>query len=200
MNGNNNNSFDAIYDRTVAGGTLQYAVIRGSSTTFLIKAGLGGNVYGYENKYLHMAVRLHETYGYTIVVADNPQGVFDPLDDTMEFVTSLVSGPESILFMGVSNGALLGAQYGWKHPLIKRMLLVNVPLMINWHRTKEGLKQFRGEKIAMIYGDRDPSFRYCGMLSLIEQPSLTCEIVPGADHNFAGLVDVFERLPEKIII
>lgn len=118
MNFNNNNSFDAIYDRTVAGGTLQYGVIGGSSTVFLIKAGLGGDIYGNENKYLHMAVRLHETYGYTIVVADNPQGVFDPLEDAMEFVTSLVSDPESVLFMGVSNGALLGAQYGRKHPLM----------------------------------------------------------------------------------
>ena len=44
-----------------------------------------------------------------------------------------------VYYMGNSNGGIIGAQFGIKYPQIKRMLLINPPLMINWHRTKEGL-------------------------------------------------------------
>lgn len=38
----------------------------------------------------------------------------------------------NIYYMGMSNGAVLVARYGHMHPEIKRMLLINGPLMINW--------------------------------------------------------------------
>ena len=42
--------------------------------------------------------------------------------------------------MGVSNGAAQAIQSEAVSSRIKKMLLVNIPLMINLHKTKKGLK------------------------------------------------------------
>ena len=39
-----------------------------------------------------------------------------------------------------------------------------MPLMINFYKNKERLKKLGGERLAFVYGDRDPSFKYVPFL------------------------------------
>jgi len=103
--------------------------------------------------------------------------------------------------MGNSNGAVLGGRYAYLHPEIKKMLLVNGPLMMNWLQTKSGVEQFSGEEVIFVYGDRDPSYKYLGLLGVIEGPGKRSVItVEGADHNFKDMEEEFYTLAEKYLL
>ena len=55
--------------------------------------------------------------------------------------------------------------------------------MINFHgKTLPGIKKLGREKLTMIYGSLDPSYKY---LSLIEKHA-SIQIIQGADHNLVG--------------
>ena len=105
----------------------------------------------------------------------------------MADISQYVSLIDGIVFIGVSNGALIGAQQGWKNPEIKEMLLINGPLMINWPKTKNGIEEFGGEVQAII-GTQDPSFPYVGLLELIDKPysRFSYDTIEGVDHTFSN--------------
>ena len=122
--------------------------------------GQNGSVYGYNNKYLKMAKYINLQYGCTIVVSSNPYDCTDSLGQALEVIKQEVNQDVNVYYMGMSNGAILGARFGHLHSEIKRMLLINGPLMINWPKTKKGLEKFEGESVVMVYGSLDPSFKY----------------------------------------
>jgi hypothetical protein len=64
-------TFDAV--RETAEG-LRYGFVKGGERVALIKAGLGGDIFGDANKYLQIAHLLREKYGFGAVVASNPEG------------------------------------------------------------------------------------------------------------------------------
>ena len=102
--------------------------------------------------------------------------------------------------MGHSNGALIGAWFGVNYPRIKRMLLVNGPLMYNWHKTKEGIQKFSGEKLVLVYGSLDQSFRYTELVKPLENEKIKLEIIEGQDHHFSKNTFDFKKLPEKFLL
>ena len=65
-------TYDQIREKPVDGETIHYGILLGNETIVFIKAGADGDIYGYQNKYLHMARRLHERMGATVVCASNP--------------------------------------------------------------------------------------------------------------------------------
>ena len=89
--------------------------------------------------------------------------------------------------MGVSNGALIGAQQCWRISEIKRMLLINGPLMINLHKTIAGLKKLAVDDVCIVYGDKDPSYQYIQLLETENIPNTRIITIPGADHNFSEM-------------
>lgn len=101
---------------------------------------------------------------------------------------------DDIIFIGFSDGANIGAQQGYLIPKIKRMLLINGPLMINFHKTKSGILAFENEKIEMIYGEQDPSYKYVGLLDFIDSKFLEVDTLEGIDHNFTNALPDFEQL------
>ena len=51
------NNFDKIIDETAG-------YIHGSNKVLFIKTGQGGSIYGYENKYLDLAIEVNEKIGW----------------------------------------------------------------------------------------------------------------------------------------
>lgn len=168
----------------------QYGIMKGNGNLVFIKTGRGGAIYGYQNKYCIIANEIRDDFGCTVIVSANPE------NSECNLVAELVevSFPEGefteIYFIGVSNGALVEAQQGYKCKKTKGMLLVNGPLMINWHKTKKGLEEFGGEKVRLIYGSLDPSYRYIELLDLIESDLYDYVKLEGIDHNFTDNMEV----------
>ena len=100
---------------------------------------------------------------------------------------------------GHSNGGQMLVSYAYMYPIIKNVLAVNVPLMINLHKTKEGIEKFTGNKIHMIYGEKDPSFRYIKILDSKLSLKFGYSTVENANHMFENMVDEFISLPERFL-
>ena len=82
---------------------------------------------------------------------------------------------------------------------IKSVLAVNAPLMINLHKTKAGIKNFEGDMIHMIYGEKDPSYPYVEILRSSISPKFSYSTVKNADHKFTNMLEEFISLPERFL-
>ena len=97
--------------------------------------------------------------------------------------------------MGMSNGGTSAIQDENISSKIKKMLLVNLPLMINLHKTKDGIKLYKG-KLTFVYGSKDPSFNYLPLIQDFRNANIV--VIPNQDHNFSN-GDDFLHLPEKYL-
>ena len=178
-----------------------YNVVYGSNNVVLIKVGLNGDIRGYNDKYVHMTNLIHEKTNNTVIVASNPDIGGNKLQTDIETTRRLVPGCERIIYVGVSNGAVMGMQYAYLYPEIKEMILINGPLIMDWHKIKQGLYEFCGERITYIYGNKDKSYKYTELLEHIEMKTRSelC-IVDGADHNFTGMEEEFINIPNRYIL
>jgi hypothetical protein len=167
---------------------IDYGIIKGNNNIVFIKSGQDGSMYGYNNKYLNIALNINKTFGSTVICSSNPFDGNNPLADAMEVISQYVKDNNfndyDIYYMVTSNGAIIGVQFGVNYSKIKRMLLINTPLFINLHKTKAGIRNFSGEKITMIYGSLDPSSKYTELLSDIKQKNFEYHIINGQDHFF----------------
>lgn len=168
----------------------QFGIKCGQRKLVFIKTGKGGTIAGYENKYLKLTQMIYERYGFSIAISANPVESTCVLQAEIE-VVSRHTDFDSILFIGISNGALVGAQQGYLIPQISDMLLINAPLMINWPRTKRGIQNFNGNSVKMIYGTKDPSYKFLGLLDCISNQMFKYVSYEGADHHFKGMDEVF---------
>ena len=177
----------------------KYGIISGNKKLIFVKTGRGGTCYGYNNKYLNLANEISNLYGYSVIISAYPTDSVCNLQEELEEIKSYIADYEEVYFIGISAGALLGAQQGYLNEKITRMLLVNGPIMINWPKTKRGIEKFQGERVEMIYGMKDPSYRYYEILSCINSAKLVCTAIEGADHNFIGMEDVLASKMKEFI-
>ena len=123
---------------------IDYGIIKGNNNILLIKAGQDGSMYGYNNKYLEIAKAINKEYGSTVICSSNPFDGNNPLDDAMQVIELYCQENNikdyEIYYMGHSKGGLIGVWFGINYTKIKRMLLVNAPLMYNYSKTKDGIK------------------------------------------------------------
>lgn len=190
-----------MFDKIVEKNTIEYGMINGDSKLFFVKVGNGGSIYGYDNRYLKMAERIHNAHGCSVLVSGNPVEI--PIKESIAFdfelIREIFTEVDEIIAFGHSKGGQMLVSYAYMYPMIKNVLAVNAPLMINLHKTKAGINNFEGNKIHMIYGDRDPSFPYVGILD----PSLSSRFgystVNNADHNFENMTEEFISLPERFL-
>ena len=192
--------YDLISTRVHNDGAITYGVVSGNNIIVLIKTGLGGSIYGYQNKYFNLAKRINEKYGYTVIVADNPYDGTDPLPNAFELIEEFISNEYTIYYMGVSMGALIGAWYSNKYPSIKRMLLINGPLNMNLDKTINELNKSNCEKITLVYGSLDPSMVFVKGLDLIKNNNASFVIKENMDHNFSQSMEVFMKLPFEYLL
>ena len=180
---------------------IEYGIEEGNNIIVFIKAGQNGSLYGYQNKYIKMAKRLNKKYGCSVICSSNPFDGNNPLDNAMEVIEDYAKRFDDfkIYYLGYSNGALIGAWFGIKYPKIKRMALVNGPLMYNLYKTKEGTLSFKGESINFIYGEYDQSIGYVELLKSIENDKIKVFIEEGQDHHFSKSEEDFQKIPEKYL-
>lgn len=180
---------------------IDYGIVEGNNIIVFIKAGQNGSLYGYQNKYVKMAKRLNKKYGCSVICSSNPFDGNNPLDNAMEVIEDYAKRFDDfkIYYLGYSNGALIGAWFGIKYPKIKRMALVNGPLMYNLYKTKEGALSFKGESINFIYGEYDQSIGYVELLKSLENDKIKVFIEEGQDHHFSKSEEDFQKIPEKYL-
>ena len=180
---------------------IDYGIVEGNNIIVFIKAGQDGSLYGYQNKYIKMARRLNKKYGCSVICSSNPFDGNNPLDNAMEIIEDYakIFDNYKIYYLGYSNGALIGAWFGVKYPKIKRMALVNGPLMYNFHKTKEGALSFNGDMISFIYGEYDQSIEYIDLLKNMENDKIKVFVEKGQDHHFSKSEESFQEIPEKYL-
>lgn len=178
---------------------IDYGIIKGNNNILLIKAGQDGSMYGYNNKYLEIAKAINKEYGSTVICSSNPFDGNNPLDDAMQVIELYCQENNikdyEIYYMGHSKGGLIGVWFGINYTKIKRMLLVNAPLMYNYSKTKDGINKFKGEQITLIYGSLDPSYIYIELLSAIHNDNFKYYVIDNQNHNFSQDVYDFKELP-----
>lgn len=183
---------------------IDYGIIKGNNKIVFIKVGQNGTIYGYKNKYLKIAISLNKKYGYTIICSSNPFDNNITLDNDISIIKEYCKNNDiksyEVYYIGHSKGGTIGAQYGYKYSCIKRMLLINAPLMINYHKTKDGLSKFNQEQVIMVYGDLDPSYKYTELLNGIQNKKFKYFIIKGQDHHFSKSMIEFKKIPEKYLI
>ena len=180
---------------------IDYGIVEGNDTIVFIKAGQNGSLYGYQNKYIKMAKKKKQKYGCSVICSSNPFDGNNPLDNAMEVIEDYSNKFDDykIYYLGYSNGALIGAWFGIKYPKIKRMALINGPLMYNLHKTKEGALSFKGESINFIYGEYDQSTPYIELLKSIENDKIKVFVEEGQDHHFSKSEEEFQKIPDKYL-
>lgn len=153
----------------------------------LIKAGQGGSIYGYRNKYLKLTCEMRELCGFSVVCASTPSSDISQMVQFAEVVKSEfeIGGHTQIYFMGMSMGASIGCIGRPLFPEISRFLLVNLPLMINTTRICRSAKAFDGDMMTFVFGSLDPSAHLAGLLKLHERENVRVAIIPGQDHHFS---------------
>lgn len=190
-----------MYELVIGKNNHTYGIIRGNETIVFIKPGLGGSIYGYENKYFRISEKLNDTFNCTVIVSPNEKKV--DFDTEMEFIKEYVThnnlADYQIYYFGHSNGALIGMCNAYKYSQIKRLLLINAPLCINPQKTIDGIKMFAGEKMVLVFGDKDSSFHFVKLFSELSNEKVRFEIIPEADHNFKNKLELFMSLPEKYL-
>ena len=158
--------------------------IPGSTKVLFIKTGQGGSIYGYENKYLDLAFEVNEKYGLSVFVSATTIDTKESfLRDIQTVEDTLGTTDFEIYYLGVSKGGLIGIWHGCDEPRIVRMVSINAPLMINYHgKTLPGIKKLGTDKLTMVYGSLDPSYKY---VPFVEKYA-NINIIEGADHNLIG--------------
>lgn len=177
------------YDKVIE---KQFGIIKGEKYLVFIKTGRGGSIEGFENKYLNICSFLFEKYGYTFVVSANPKDSACDLEEEIKCISKYIGDYKEIFFVGISNGASIGAAQCRKIEKIKNAILINAPLMINFHKIKEGAKKFRGNNMYFLYGEDDPSFRYIEILKSIKNTACKYKIIKGEGHDFSKESLIYE--------
>jgi hypothetical protein len=158
--------------------------IPGSDKVLFIKTGQGGSIYGYENKYLDLGIEVNAKYGFSVFVSATTVDTKESFLCDIQTVEDILGTTDfEIYYLGVSKGGLIGIWNGCDEPKIVKMVSINAPLMINFHgKTLPGIKKFGADKLTMVYGSLDPSYKY---LPFVDKHA-NIQIVEGADHNLIG--------------
>lgn len=177
--------------------SIKMGYIPGSKEVLFIKCGQGGTIYGYENKYLDLALNINEKYGYSVIVSEIVDDGREAYSKEIEMVKKLVGNDCKIYYLGVSKGGLLGLWNGADNQSIEKFITINAPLMLNFHnRTRPAINKISKENLIMVYGTEDPSFRYVPFII----DAVNVQIIEGADHNLVGSNVGLEKIVEDLLI
>lgn len=195
--------FDKTLTLSQAEKEIEYGIIDGNNTIVFIKTGLEGRCYGFGNKYVRIGRALNKKHGCSIISSSNPLGYETDFAAEMEFVRDYARNQNldsyQVYYFGHSNGASLGIINAWQFAEIKKLVCINAPLMTNPHLLLRGIKNFSGEKMTLVYGSNDASFKMLKLYSELESDRIGFVSIHGADHNFTTCTDMFIKLPGALL-
>lgn len=190
--------FDKITHKILDEEAVDYGFIFGNNKIVFIKAGAGGGIPGYQDKYLKMAHRVHERLGATVICASNYEKCLDMDKRAIEWCARYLKLTDAELYLvGVSDGADQCISLARNAPT-KKLLGIN-PSFVPGHDPSDRLIiRSKVEKI-FVYGTKDEEG--CKLApKLLERkiPNFEIRRVEGADHEFTGMVDEFVNLIDLI--
>ena len=146
-------------------------------------------------------MRLHDKYDCSVICVSNPVPLPITVDKKIlcEFLNvNGINNPE-IFFFGHSNGGIKGLELAANGVAFKRMVLVNMPLMLNFHKTVQWINAIPETDIVTVYGEKDPSYNYIPFLECKNLSNVEIVKIHGADHNFRGMMGEFLELSDILI-
>lgn len=177
-----------------------------SNIAVVILTGLNGNENGFNDKYVKMAKILQEKHDANIFIFSTPSGVYENGKNFLERCISKVDEvmvenekeDYEIYCMGSSAGAWALGVYAFEFLKIKKVLMINPVLSLNYNKLLNGLKKLEAET-DLIIGDNDPSRPFLFIAKSAERENLRVEVLPNVDHVFSGdeNFQLFLNLPDK---
>lgn len=163
--------FDILIEKNIRECNIEYGVIKGNEKIVFIKSGNGGSYRGYNDKYLLFAEYLHSLNGCSVICASNPIESRSSYDEDLSVICEYIlkegfTEAELYLF-GNSDGCFRVLELA-EHLRVCKTVIVNMPLMINFYRTKEKLKRMEDAGIVFVYGEHDPSYEYLGYIKTLD--------------------------------
>ena len=194
-------SFDIVSKIEYESQTVDYGYIKGNDKIVYIKAGMGGSYLGYDEEYLKIAHRLNEKYGCSVICVSNPVPLPIIVDQMIlgNFIKEYDNKKPQMFFFGHSNGGIKGLELGASGVQFTKMVLVNMPLMMNFHKTSRWMASIPETNIVTVYGETDPSYRYIPFLEAKNLQNVEIVKIAGADHKFNGMMEQFIELSEMIL-
>lgn len=186
--------FDKIVHKAVGEETVDYGLIFGNNKIVFIKAGAGGGIPGYQDKYLKMANRIHERIGATVICSSNYEKCLPNDKKVIELCARYLKLKDAELyFVGVSDGAdqcIILAQ----NVSTKKLLCIN-PSFVPGRDPSDRLIALSKVEKTFVCGTNDNEA--CEPVSTLMEkkiPHFEIRWVEGADHEFTGMVDEFVKL------
>ena len=166
------------YDDFLSFRGVEFGLMKGENGLLIVKTGSGGNIYGRDNKYVTLASRIAGSHKFSVMVSDNPLEIAP--DENMSITMAVASDYASslndgspIYYFGVSKGGQYGAMYGYRYPFVEKWLILNVPLMINWHKSRAGLMKMPTTQMATVaFGEKDPSYPYSELIDRLQKENI----------------------------
>ncbi len=196
--------FDMTLQQTDANGVMSdYGILRGSEQIVFIKSGRGGSHVGEEEKYLKMAHRLRNALGCSVICASNPTDSSPDVDTDRRVIESYAAESAlngfSLSLIGSSNGAYRILHLATALPQTRRVLCINMPLMINYHKSAKQIASLPTVEKTFVYGTRDPSCSYLPILEAKHYPCCRVMRVQDADHTFQGRLEDLLELVDRFV-
>ena len=190
--------FDKIIHKTLDEESVDYGFIFGNNKIVFIKAGAGGGIPGYQDKYLRMAHRVHERLGATVICSSNYEKCLPMDKKAIEWCARYLRLKDAELyFVGVSDGADQCITLSRIAPT-KKLLCINPSFVPEHDPSNRLILRSKVEKI-FVYGTKDEEGNeLVPKLLEGEIPNFEIRWVEGADHEFTGMVDEFVDLIDLV--
>lgn len=168
----------------------------------LIVTGAGGTTKGFQNKYETIAKLIMHDYHFSVMVATSPIGSWLTMKENMQYIMDSLFAKKKeenfrVYVMGSSIGANIVLSYSYLFPQIKKVLAINPVLNMNLHRIHQGIKSFTGEKISVVFGEKDLSSKY--IVTMPTADVLQTIVLPNIDHTFKDNLQTFIDLPNQFL-
>jgi hypothetical protein len=190
--------FDKIIHKTLDEESVDYGFIFGNNKIVFIKAGAGGGIPGYQDKYLRMAHRVHERLGATVICSSNYEKCLPMDKKAIEWCARYLKLEDAELyFVGVSDGADQCIALSRNAPT-KKLLCIN-PSFVPGHDPSNRLILRSSVDKTFVYGTKDDeAYELVSKLKGRVLPIFAIRWVEGADHSFTGMVDAFIELVDLL--
>ncbi|MCK9575158.1 MAG: S9 family peptidase [Clostridia bacterium] len=172
------------------------------SDVFLILTGLGGSTSGYSNKYETIAINTNKKFGLNVFVANTPHGSYENHIQHLNYIFNSIDREMqkqdyNVFVMGHSAGGTIMLWNLNLFPKVKRIIAVNPVLNINFHKIENSSKNFTGEFIKIIMGEKDGSCKFLPLLNKVI--NIETLVLKDIDHEFKGNLEKFIELPVKYL-
>ena len=177
-----------------------------SDTAVIIIVGKWWTTEWYENKYVTIANNLVKDHWVNVFVIENPWISWDDpelfFDSAMKFVIDKMKefwyDNPKFYMMWYSAGWHFTWRFSYKYPEIKKLLLVNAVLSVDFEKLKKWLLTFQWD-ITIVQWDKDVDFFFHPLLNQITNANIIT--LPWVNHIFSNewWLEMFIWLAEKYL-